>query len=62
MVPIRVILGLYWGYMGVIWGIMEKKMEITNMGYMGGCQYYGPFLDPYCNSAPNIWGTPKKGP
>ena len=32
MVPIRVILGLYWGYIGVIWGIMEKKMETTIMG------------------------------
>ena len=37
MVPIRVILG----YIGVIWGIMEKKMETTIMGYMGGCQNYG---------------------
>ena len=23
---------------------MEKKMETTTMGYMGGCQNYGPFL------------------
>ena len=30
--------------MGVIWGLMEKKMETTIMGYMGGCQNYGPFL------------------
>ena len=22
--------------------------------YMGGCQDYGPFLDPYYNTAPNI--------
>ena len=41
MVPIRVIFGLYWGYIRVIWGIMEKKMEITIMGDMGGCQNYG---------------------
>ena len=34
MVPIRVLLGLYWGYIGVIWGIMEKKMETTIMGSM----------------------------
>ena len=27
----RVILGLYWGYMG----IMEKKMETTILGYIG---------------------------
>ena len=26
---IGVILGLYWGYIGVILGIMEKKMETT---------------------------------
>ena len=30
--------------MGVIWGIMEEKMETTMMGYVGGCQNYGPFL------------------
>ena len=40
MVTIRVILGLYWGYIG----IMEKKMETTIMGSMGGCQNSGPFL------------------
>ena len=28
--------------------------------YMGGCQNYGPFLDPYYNTAPNIWGTQKR--
>ena len=27
--------------------------------HMGGCQNYGPFLGPYCNTAPNIWGTQK---
>ena len=27
----------------------------------GGCQNYGPFLDPYYNTAPNIQGT-QKGP
>ena len=26
---------------------------------MGGCQNYGPFLDPYNNTAPNILGTQK---
>ena len=31
---------------------MEKKMETTIMGSMGGCQMYGPFLDPYYNTAP----------
>ena len=49
MVPIRVILGFI---LGLCWGIMEKEMEtiimsyIGIMGYMGGCQNYGPFLDP----------------
>ena len=33
-------LGLYWGYIG----ILEKKMETTIMGYMGGCQIMVPFL------------------
>ena len=33
---------------------MEKNMEATVKGYMGGCQICGPFLDPYYNSAPNI--------
>ena len=57
--PIRVILGLYWVYIGVIWGIMEKKMEtIITMGSMGGYQNYGPFLGtlniqvPYQNRDP----------
>ena len=37
------------GYFGVIWGIMEKKMETTIMGYIGiigymaGCQIMVPF-------------------
>ena len=26
---------------------------------VGGCQNYGPFSDPYFNTAPNIQGTPK---
>ena len=26
---------------------------------VGGCQNYGPFLDPYYSTAPNIWGTQK---
>ena len=38
---------------------MEKKMETTIMGYMGGCQNYGPFLDLYYNTAPNMRGTQK---
>ena len=27
---------------------------------LGGCQNYGPFLDPYYNTAPDIQGTPKE--
>ena len=27
--------------------------------YIGVCQNYGPFLDPYNSTAPNIQGTPK---
>ena len=27
---------------------------ITLETQMGGCQNYGPFLGPYCNTAPNI--------
>ena len=26
---------------------------------MGGCENYGPFLDPYYNTAPNTEGTQK---
>ena len=57
MVPIRVILGFI---LGLYWRITEKNMETTIMGYigilgyMGGCQNYGPFLDPHYNTAPTI--------
>ena len=27
---------------------------------MGGCQKYGPFLGPYDNTTPNIWGTQQR--
>ena len=27
---------------------------------MGGCQNYGPFLGPYYNTAPNVFGYPKR--
>ena len=26
---------------------------------MGGCQNYGPFLGPWYNTAPRVWGTQK---
>ena len=32
---IGVILGLYRDYIGIIFGIMEKKMETSIMGYTG---------------------------
>ena len=60
MVPIKVILGFI---LGLYWGIMEKEMETTIMGYigiigyMGGCQNYGFFLGPYYNTARSIKGT-----
>ena len=28
--------------------------RVYHLGYMGGCQNYGPFLDAYYNTAPNI--------
>ena len=28
--------------------------------HVGGCQNYGPFLGPYYNTAPNIFGYPKR--
>ena len=41
---------------------MEKKMENEMetefiwgiIGVLGDCQNYGPFLDPYYNTAPNM--------
>ena len=29
------------------------------LAYVGGCQNYGPFLDPCYNTAPTIWGIQK---
>ena len=34
------ILGLYWGYVG----IMEKKMETTIMGYIGVIGLFGVYI------------------
>ena len=50
---IKVILGLYGG-------IMEKKMEITIVGYKGGCQNYGPFLGTLNIRCRIIIGYPKR--
>ena len=38
-----------------------NQSEDLIAAHVGGCQNYGPFLDPYYNTAPNI-GVPKKGP
>ena len=51
-------LGLYW----VIWGIMEKKMETTIMGYMGGCQNSDPLFGYPKNWVLYYNRDPKKGP
>ena len=40
---------------------MEKKMETIMMGYMGGCQNYGPFWVPIIIRH-LIFRVPKKGP
>ena len=32
----------------------EHEFIVVISGYMGGCQNYGPFLDPYYNTAPTI--------
>ena len=39
---IGVISELHWGYIGVILGLYRDYV----WGYVGGCQKYGPFLDP----------------
>ena len=43
------------GYMGIIEGLCGplSSRYVIEM-HMGGCQNYGPFLDPYYNTAPNI--------
>ena len=45
--------------MGYI-GIMEKEMETTIMGYMSGCQSYGPFLGALNIRGRSITGDPKR--
>ena len=36
----------------VILIVHDKSNNVSNN--VGGCQHYGPFLDPYYNTAPNI--------
>ena len=40
--------------------IMKYSHPMLDVLHMGGCQNYGPFLDPYCNTATNIWATQKR--
>ena len=40
--------------------VHEARIDHSIRTHMGGCQKYGPFLDPYSNTAPNIQGTPKR--
>ena len=48
-----------------VWGVTslclarKEGMDPCTSPYMGGCQNYGPFLDPSNNTAPNIYGTQK---
>ena len=37
----------------VMWCLGQHDRQLLR-SYMGGCQNYGPFLDPYYNTAPNI--------
>ena len=43
--------------MGLLASTLRKPYKQNRLG---GCQNYGPFLDPYYNTAPNIEDTPKK--
>ena len=45
--------------MGYI-GIMEKELGTTILGYMGGCQSYGPFLGTLNIRGRIIIGDPKR--
>ena len=40
--------------METIVGVPRIRTIVLGGLYMGGCQIYGPFLDPYCNTAPSI--------
>ena len=33
---------------------LSSSSDLCVVMYMGSCQEYGPFLDPYYNTAPNI--------
>ena len=40
------------GFRGL--GLLKGEFCASKGLHMGGCQNYGPFLDPYYNTAPNI--------
>ena len=40
------------GFLGALIG--DSTQGLFENSYMGGCQNYSPFLDPYDNTAPNI--------
>ena len=45
--------------MGCVFVVAAETVAVLEFShllflYMGGCQNYGPFLDPYYNMAPNI--------
>ena len=41
-------------------GLSEEGGCFEGPQILGGCEKYGPFLDPYYNTAPNTWGTQKR--
>ena len=50
------------GALGLGTFMFPKELPNSSVWYhMGGCQNYGPFLDPYYNTHP-IFRVPKKGP
>ena len=57
--PLQCLCGILEGNWGPIKDslqIFEKRVQpvFRLLLHMGGCQSYGPFLDPYYNTTPNI--------
>ena len=44
---------MYGGFGEGIGGVNSEFKVVWASPHVGGCQYYGPFLDPYDNTAPN---------
>ena len=52
---------LVFAFCGVIRStIIGSTYRALGPRHVGGCQNYGPFLDPYYNTAPNIKGTQER--